>query len=353
MSQSNLRVLQIGAGSMGTRRIRDLCGRSDVDLALFDLRPDRLKIAVDRFEITAFESLEQALAWKPDALIISTPPDHHDAYVRLALDEGLHHFCEENIWTYDYVTVQDVSQNKGLTSLPSCSFHFLPVVKELKRIVLEELGGLHAYQMALSTYMPSWHPDEGADFYARQRQTAAAREMVPFELVWLNHVFGPPARAIGSVSRNGQLEVESEDTWCVHMDLSGVGHGQLLVVQASPTDCRKGLAFGTNGWIEFDLFEGTVTRHLNTIGIDDSREMGGQILCMEQSYKDEINTFVDVILGRAQWPHSYLASSLATGTLAAAERGAVTGKKETVDPSQQPGQVPSDNQPRAPVCTRR
>jgi predicted dehydrogenase len=353
MSQSKLRVLQIGAGSMGTRRMRDLSDRSGVDLALFDSRPDRLEEAVDRFGVTAFELLDQALGWKPDALIISTPPDQHDPYVELALDEGLHHFCEENIWTYDYRKVQEVSQRKGLTSLPSCSFHFLPAVKELKRIVTEELGGLHVYQMALSSYMPGWHPQEGAEFYARHRHTAAAREMVPFELVWLNHVFGAPARAIGSLSRNGRLEVESEDTWCIHMDLSAGGHGQLLVVQASPTDCRTGRAFGTHGWIEFDLFQGTVKRHLNAIGIEDTRDVGGQIKCMEQAYKDEINTFVDVIQGRAAWPHSYLASSLATGTLAAAEHGAVTGQKQAVDPDRQPQQVPSGGRPVVPVGTGR
>ena len=341
MAQSTLRILQIGAGSMGSRRLRDLSERADVDLALFDLRSGRLEKARSRFEIATFASIEQAFAWKPDALIISTPPDHHEQYVKISLDKGLHHFCEENIWTYDYCEVQDVSERKRLSSLPSCSFHFLPTVRELKRIVAEELGGLHAYQMALSTYMPNWHPEEGTEYYARHRQTAAAREMVPFEMVWLNHVFGSPASAIGSLSRNGCLDVESEDTWCLHMDLSGGGHGQLLVVQASPTDCRKGHAFGTNGWIEFDIFAGTISRHLAKIGIEDTRVIGSQASGMEQAYKEEINTYIDVIQGRAEWPHSYLASSLATGTLAAAEHGAITRRKERVDPSRQPERVPS------------
>ena len=38
-----VRVLQIGAGSMGMRRLRDFTARGDVELALFDIRQDRRK----------------------------------------------------------------------------------------------------------------------------------------------------------------------------------------------------------------------------------------------------------------------------------------------------------------------
>ena len=351
MPPSTTRVLQIGAGSMGTRRMRDLSQRNDVCMALFDTRADRLEVAAKKFDVTVFDSLDTALKWKPDTLIISTPPDHHDEYVKLALDLGLHHFCEENIWTYDYRKVEEASKAKGLTSLPSCSFHFLPVVRELKRIVSEELGGLHGYQMALSTYMPGWHPDEGPEFYARQRHTAAAREMVPFELVWLNHVFGPPARVCGSLARNGRLEVDSQDTWCLHMDLATGGHGQLLVVHASPTDRRAGVAFGDNGWIAFDLFTGHIQRHLKMIGIEDTLDAGGQTGCMEAAYRKEINTFIDVVRGNNRWPHAYLQSGLATGALAAAERAAASGVVQPVDPDQQPDPIPPSRPDRRRVVS--
>lgn len=327
--------------------MRDLSDRGDVVLAVFDERADRLEQASKRFGVTTYNLIESALDWGPDAIIISTPPDRHDPYVELSIERGLHHFCEENIWTYDYRAVNRISREKRLHCLTSCSFHFLPAVREIKRVVGEELGELHGYQMALSTYMPNWHPGEGDDFYARKRHTAAAREMVPFELVWLNHVFGPPTHAAGSLSRNGRLETQSEDTWCVHMDLQPTGHGQLLVLQACPTDCRKGIAFGSNGWIEFDLFSGRLDRHLSAIGIEDSRETGGQVPCMEQAYREEIHTFIDVLHGEADWPHSYLESALATGALAAAELGAETGTKAEVHPDRQPEHDPPGRVPQS------
>ena len=345
MADNQLKVLQIGAGSMGTRRLRDLSKRPDVVLALHDTRQDRLARAHERFGVATFPTLERAMAWRPDALVISTPPDQHMPYIELALRQGLHHFCEANLWTHDHRTVESESQAKGLVSAPSASMHFLPVVRELKRVVADELGVLHSYQMALSVWMPGWHADEGAEFYARHRTTAAGREMVPFELLWLNEVFGPPAAVCGSVTRRGQLACDSEDTWCLQMDLAAGGHGQLAVWMASPRLCRAGRAAGSNGMLDFDLATGEIRRQLDALGIDDTLRLGAMADVLEAAYLAEIHTFIDAVHGRTTWPHAYAASSLATATLAAAERSAQTGRWEDVDTLRQPDHLPSPGPP--------
>lgn len=324
---------------MGTRRLRDLSARDDVEVRLFDRREDRRQRAAERFGVATCSTFDDGLDWAPDALVISTPPDAHDPYIEAALEIGIHHFCEENIWTYDHRLVDRVSGERGLVSAPSCSFHFLPVVRELERVVRHELGDLHAYQMLLSTFMPRWHPDDGPDFYARQRPTAAAREMVPFELVWLNHVFGDPTHVLGSVKTSGGLGNASEDTWSLQMDVGG-GVGQLVVGHACPTDHRSGTAIGTNGRVGFDVFAGTITRELPELGISDSRYVGSQVADLEAAYAAEIAAFVDAVRG-AVWPHSYLASSVATGALAAAEASAASGDRVAVDPDVQPAIEPA------------
>jgi predicted dehydrogenase len=315
-----------------------------VELALYDAREDRLEEAQRRFGTRLFRTMDEALAWSPDVLVISTPPDQHDPYIELALDRGLHHFCEANLWTYDDAAVQRISQAKDLLSVPSCSMHFLPVVRELKRIVAEELGRLHAYQMFLSTWMPGWHPQEGAEFYARHRSTSAGREMVPFELLHLNYIFGEPVEVSGYAARCGELPYESEDTWCLQMELEDGGYGQLVVLMASPRLYRKGRACGTGGCTEFDLLEGTIRRQLPDLGIDDLRRFGRLADILEDAYREEIHTFLETLLGRGSWPHSYHASRVATATLAAAEQSALTGRREPVVPARQPELVPGGSQ---------
>lgn len=339
-SPDRLRILQIGAGAMGTRRLRDLSARADIEVRLFDERPDRRLRAAERFGVHTFDAIDDSLAWSPEAMIVSTPPDAHEPFVEIALDHGIHHFCEENIWTYDHRVVERVSTERGLVSAPSCTFFFLPAVQELRRVIRHELGDLHAYQMLLSTYMPHWHPDDGPEFYARQRSTAAGREMVPFELVWLNWVFGAPSNVLGTVKKSGGLEQPSEDTWSLQMDV-GSGTGQLIVGHACPTDHRSGTALGTNGRVAFDVFAGTITRELPGLGISDTRYVGSQAADLERAYATEISTFVDAVRGAAPWPHDYRASSIATGTLAAAEASADTGQRIAVDPDIQPADVPA------------
>ncbi|MBO9607138.1 MAG: Gfo/Idh/MocA family oxidoreductase [Paenibacillaceae bacterium] len=338
------KVLQIGSGSMGTRRLRDLSARrdarGDVQLALLEARDDRREAAANRFGINGFATPEEALAWGPDAIVISTPPDAHAPYVELAMQQGLSFFSEADIWTYDYAVVERAVREKGIVAAPSCTFYFLPVVQRLRDVVREDLGKLHAYAMCLSVDAPGWHPGEGAEYYARRRSTAPGREMVPFELIGLGYVFGEPRAVSGTVGRRGELAMDSEDTWCLQMELESGATGQLAVLMASPQTVRKGIAVGSNGIVEFDLAAGTIVRRLPGRGIDDTLPCGTIAERLEATYAAEINTFLDAAQGKREWPFSYRQSGMLTGTLAAAERSAVSGRTEPVDPLKPPALLP-------------
>ncbi|MCK5736452.1 MAG: Gfo/Idh/MocA family oxidoreductase, partial [Spirochaetaceae bacterium] len=288
-----MKILQIGAGSMGTRRIRDIVERTDVDLAVFDQREDRRLRVEKQFGVATFPDKTTAFSWNPEVLIISTPPDRHNEYIKIALEKGLHHFCEENIWTYDYKHVERISIEKSLVSAPSCSFHFLPMIQKIREILNDgKIGNIHSYQMTLSTYMPSWHPEEGSEYYARNRNTAAGREMVPFELVWLNHTFGAAEFINGMIGRFGSLSDEFEDSWSLQMQLKSGGIGTLTVLHGAVPIVRQGLCICEHGTINFNLMSGELF-----VSIEGSKEQ--RILCgsssevLESLYYDEINTFID------------------------------------------------------------
>jgi predicted dehydrogenase len=324
---------------MGTRRLRDLSARGDLELALLETREDRRAIAKARFGVQSFASMEQALQWEPDALIVSTPPGTKHSFVEIALQNRLHFFCEADIWPFDYREVEKEGRT-GIVAAPSCTFYFLPAIRELKRIVHEELGALHSYSFVLSTFEKSWHPDEGKEYYARHRITSPAREMVPFELIGLDYVFGEPLKAAGTVSTRGHAQMESEDTWCLQMSLDNGGTGQLSVMMASPVTMRKGWAVGSNGSIEFDLLTGEIKRQFPQRGCVDTLQCGSIGAVLESVYAQEINAFVEAARGTKPWPHSYYKSNMLAATLAAAERSSVTGMAHRVDPAFLPAQSP-------------
>jgi predicted dehydrogenase len=330
-----MKILQIGGGSMGTRRMRDLSSAEDVDVALLDARPDRRQRAADRFSIPTFETLESALAWGPAALSISTPPDRHEPFVQLALEKGLHHFCEADLWSPSVDKIEQISAKKKLVCAPSNSLAFLPMVRELGRIVREDLGALHAYQMSLSTYMPGWHAGEGDEFYARHRNTSAAREMVPFELLWLNQVFGRPETAQGLLRGGSRLKGMKEDVWSLQMRLESGAVGQLTVLMGCPTVLRQGWCFGDAGQIHFDLFSGQILCEYEDKK-PQQHSCGAMSQVLEETYRQEILTFVNAVRGNESWPYPYRSAAYATAALAAAERNAGRKNAERVDPAIQP-----------------
>lgn len=331
------RVLQIGSGSMGMRRMRDLSSREDVEIALLEVQVARQQNAIDRFGVICFSDIESALAWGPDTFIISTPPDTHAQYIELALQHGCNFFSELELFPYDFREIERVSQNKQIVAAPSCTLNFLPMLKELQRIVKENLGPLHGYSYCLSTNLASWHPDEGMEYYARNRSTNGTREMVSFELIALSSVFGIPLNAAGILRCGGELGQHIEDTWSIQMLLDNGGIGQMLILGGSPQRVRKGQAIGANGSIEFDVMTGKIISRFPKLGINDTLEFA---IDFELVYKDEISTFIDVINGTAKWPYDYRKACTLSGTLAAAEKSAITGCVEKVDPTFLPAQLP-------------
>jgi predicted dehydrogenase len=334
-----MKVLQVGAGSMGSRRLRDLAAHEDVTALLLDQRPDRRQSALDRFGVPAVSSLEDALDWEPDVFIVSTPPGEHASFVATAIERANHVFCEADIWPYDYRRVEAAQAGRHLVAAPSCTLYFSSIVEEVRRVVADELGTLHAFGYLLSVDAPSWHPGEGAEYYARHRATAPAREMVAFELIALDHIFGEPTGAAGSVRRRGSLEMASEDTWVLQTELDNGAVGQLAVVMACPQTTRRGWAAGDNGYVTFSLSDGTIERALPAVATD-SRQICDWSAELESVYAAELSRFLACVRGEASWPYPYRKSAVVCGTLAAVELSALSGRFEPVSPDRLPAALP-------------
>jgi len=337
-SSDPLRILQIGAGSMGTRRLRDLHQRADVTVALYDQRADRRERAQKRFGIATFGRWDEAVAWDPQALIISTPPSTKGPYIDFALKRRLHHFSEADIRTYG--AAPRSRKAPKLVSAPSATIRLLPVIQGLGQLVREELGSILSYQLALGTYMPGWHPTEGREYYARHRDTNPAREMICFELTWLDAVFGPAVAVAGHFEKFGPLPGRTEDTWSMQLRLKSGGIGQITSAMACPRDFLRGHCLGSNGWASWNVTTGEVWIQTTKDTATRCYNFGSTAATLEPMYAVEINTFVDAIQGKKTWPQSYTLSQQVMATLAAAEKSAVTGRWVNVDPRIEPLQSP-------------
>lgn len=330
-----MKILQIGGGSMGSRRMRFLKTLPDVQLALYDQRPDRREKAEVKYHALAFSTLEDALSWDPDALVISTPPDQHAPFVDVARSHRLPHFVEAGL-RVEPIHQEAFGKEWPLVAAPSCTFHFLPICRRLQEYLPEAVGTLHSYQLLLSCNLPEWHPQERGNFYAYRRETGAAREMVPFELFWLNRLFSAPTHALASILRRGTLPTDAWDTYVAQFRLENGAAGQLSVLMASPVRFRRGVAVGDRGAVAFDVLTGVIEDFSSDGTLRTRVEMGDISTVMEAAYDAETCCFYETLAGKALWPHSYKSAAAVCAALAAMERSVPSGKWETVDNESQP-----------------
>jgi predicted dehydrogenase len=78
--------------------------------------------------------------------------------------------------------------------LPSCTTVFNPGQRKvndfLSRSVIGDILSIHYHT---GQYLPDWHPWETIDdYYVSKRDTGGGREIVPFELTWMNAFWGNP-----------------------------------------------------------------------------------------------------------------------------------------------------------------
>lgn len=165
------------------------------------------------------------MAWDPDAVIISTPPDQHVPYALAAAQAGKHFFTELNVVDNGLDELIEFVEGTSLVAAPSCTWRHHPSVKSLKQLVdAQAVGPILYFSYHSGQYLPDWHPYEDyRSYYVARWSTGAAREMVPFEFNWLTWVFGRVKTVSCFKGKVSGLEIDIDDLYqCLMRFESGV-----------------------------------------------------------------------------------------------------------------------------------
>lgn len=93
-----MKIIVIGLGSMGKRRIRLLSEHKNVEIFGIDSQEIRCAEVMETFGVKCFNSISEACAKEPiDAAVISTSPLSHAAIIKECLEHNLHVFTEINL----------------------------------------------------------------------------------------------------------------------------------------------------------------------------------------------------------------------------------------------------------------
>ena len=295
---------------MGKRRIRYLKHLGEDDIIGFDLREDRRKEAKEKYGITTFDNINQAMKQNSDVFIISTPPDHHLEYELLAANNNKHFFCEAGISSGGLQELIDICKDKDIVAAPSSTFRFKGSMKKIKELVdNNRIGKIVALTYHLGQYLPDWHPWEDiTDFYSGQKETSAAKEMVAFELSWLTWIFGDLEKISCIKGKVSTLKADIDDVYQLIFQFKNGILGNLLIEVIARTPTRILRAIGEQGTIEWDwtdnivkLFDAEEKKWFEFKEKEGFKEPG--YVTKENMYIEEIKTFIEAIKGKIKYPY--------------------------------------------------
>lgn len=310
-----MKFLQVGLGSMGKRRIRNLLFHkiSRKDIFGFDIDEGRCYETEKLFEIKTFDNFYKAVKQvDPDIYIISTPPNLHAKYFLFAAKEKKHFFVEVTTTDNGYKELE-VLLDGTFVAAPSCTYRYFEPIKLMRNLIEKrEIGKIEAFCHHMGQYLPDWHPwEDYRNFYVAKHETSACREMVPFELSWIQWVIGEKILdARGFSGKISDLDIEINDVYVAALKGEHGILGTLLVDVIAREPVRDFRVLGSEGIIEWELTKHEVRlkklkKKWQIIKLANGKNVHGYKTTTEEMYETEMKYFLDAVSGKINYPYNF------------------------------------------------
>ena len=296
-----MKIIVIGLGSMGKRRLRLLCERKDVELYGIDSQESRCEEVMEKFGITCFKSISEAVeAENIEAAVISTSPLSHASIIKECLSRNLHVFTEINLVQDGYEENMALAKEKDLVLFLSSTFLYRKETQTIIEKVQSAKCPLN-YIYHVGQYLPDWHPWETYNsYFIGNPRTNGCREIMAIDLPWIVTAFGPVKRVFAVKSKNTMLNVNYNDNYLITIEHKNGNKGILAVDVVSRKPIRHIDVYGETFQISWNgtsdsLMEYDVDNKIeNRIDFEDASEHieGYAAFVTENPYREELNAFL-------------------------------------------------------------
>lgn len=271
--KSHGHFLVVGLGSIGKRHVRNLRelfpGAEITVLRHGDGCRD-LQSWTSAGADHCVGSLGEAIARQPFAAIVANPASCHLKTASVLAENGIHLFIEKPLsHTSDGISIfLSLCNEKKIHLMVGYNLRFTSALQTFRKMISEQvIGRVLSVKSEVGQYLPDWRPE--CDY---RQCVSAAKETgggvlleLSHEIDYLLQLFGEVESVRGIVSRQGDLEIDVEDTAHIVLAFKPREKQKRIVVSLSmdflrhdPTRCCT--VTGTSGTLRWDGIADTVEK---------------------------------------------------------------------------------------------
>ena len=258
------KVLVVGAGSVGSRHIRNLLALG-AQVSVYRYRQHSNARLRELGEgIRVFQSLEEALSSDVKAVVVANRTDQHVAVALAAAERGLHLFIEKPL-SHSMEGVERLLMLVGERNLVvevGCMMRFHPNLLWIRNALRDRLiGDVYFARAVVGQYLPDWRPgqDYRLSYSARVDQGGGAVLDLVHEPDYLTWWFGDVEEVAALLGHVSKLEITSEDVAQILLLFRSGVMAEVHVDYVRPTYRRSVEVVGSRGVLSWNDPGGTVT----------------------------------------------------------------------------------------------
>lgn len=305
MASQGMKIVVVGLGSMGKRRIR-LMQQLDGALEIFgvDFNEERRVQAEKDFSIRTSADLLGVLKKESiDCGFVCTSPLTHTEIIMTLLQNNAHVFTELNLVANHYKQMQELANEKHRTLFLSSTLLYRDDVAAIRERVYGEKVN---YIYHTGQYLPDWHPwEDFRNFFVGDKRTNGCREIFAIDLPWMIKTFGAIKRFARWGGRMSNLPLDYSDSYLLLLEHEH-GSSGLLAVDVISRVARRSLEIYSEDmhlfWEgspeslrEYDI-DGKAIKQISTYE-NIERQNGYSANIIENAYLKEIQTFFKQVQG--------------------------------------------------------
>ena len=243
-----MKILIAGLGSIGKRHLSALQKIEGVEVAALRTGKGTLK---EKSDIKEFYSIEQALEYKPDGVLIANPTSKHVETALPFLEKGIKVLIEKPI-------DNSISESKKLEAykeniLVAYCMRFFPLNSFIKDLYAKE--NIFKISFQRSFYLPKMHPyaDYRTEYAAKKELGGGVIRTFSHEIDMMIDWFGEPVSITGITDKISHLEMDTDDFAFFTAKTKKGGRINFELDFFAPVNVNVGEAFTEKGKYFWDI----------------------------------------------------------------------------------------------------